>query len=112
MSAEQYERRIVALYADGPAMPDRDEDLRLRRAEFELAVDHRLGTAFPPDRRERLWVAQESVAQHRLWHLFKGLFAPGDHSDPLARALIGACARELDAAELRAYLQLPAEVGE
>ena len=51
LSAEAYERRIVALYADGPAMPDRDEDLRLRRAEFELAVDHRLGTAFPPERR-------------------------------------------------------------
>lgn len=112
LSAEEYERRIVALYADGSAMPDRDEDLRLRRAEFELAVDHRLGTAFPPDRRERLWVAQESVAQHRLWHLVKGLFAPGDRSDPLTHALIAACARQLDAGELRAYLALPESAGE
>ena len=112
LSAEEYERRIVALYADGPAMPGRDEDLRLRRAEFELAVDHRLGTAFPPERRERLWAAQESVAQHRLWHLFKGLFAPGDRSDPLTHALIAACARELDAGELRAYLALPEDVAE
>lgn len=109
LSAEEYERRIVALYADGPPMPDRDEDLRLRRAEFELAVDHRLGTAFPPERRERLWAAQESVVQHRLWHLVKGLFAAGDRSDPLTHALIAACARELDAGELRAYLELSAE---
>jgi len=112
LSAEEYERRIVALYAEGPAMPDCDEDLRLRRAEFELAVDHRLGTAFPPDRRERLWAAQQSVDRHRVWHLFKGLFARGDCSDPLAHALIAACARELDAEELRAYLELPEKAGE
>ena len=50
--------------------------------------------------------------QHRLWHLVKGLFAPGDRSDPLTHALIAACARELDAAELRAYLELPESAGE
>jgi hypothetical protein len=110
LSAEELERRIVALYADGPAMPDAAEDLRLRRAEFELAVDHRLGTAFPSERRERLWAAQQRVDRRRFWHLFKGLFArDGDTGAPLTRALVVACARELDANELRDYLELSVE---
>ena len=110
LSAEEFERRIVALYADGPAMPDAAEDLRLRRAEFELAVDHRLGMTFPAERRERLWAAQQRVDRRRFWHLFKGLFArDGDIAAPLTRALVAACARELDEAELRDYLALSAE---
>lgn len=109
LSAEEYERRIVALHADGPAMPDREEELRLRRAEFDLAVDHRLGIAFPAERRERLWAAQQGVDRRRVWHLFKGLFArSGDPSEPIARALIEACANELDTAELRDYFELSA----
>ena len=110
LSAEEFERRIVALYTDGPAMPSAAEELRLRRAEFELAVDHRLGTAFPLDRRERLWAAQQRVDRRRFWHLFKGLLArDGDTAAPLTRALAAACARELDPTELRDYLELSAE---
>jgi hypothetical protein len=110
LSAEEYERRIVALYADGPAMPDREEDLRLRRAEFELAIDHRLGVAFPADRRDRLWAAQQGVDRRRAWYLFKGLFArSGDPSEPITRALIDACVSELDTDELRDYFELSAE---
>lgn len=109
LSAEEYERRIVALHADGPAMPGREEDLRLRRAEFDLAIDHRLGVAFPVERRERLWAAQQSVDRRRAWHLFKGLFERrGDLSAPMTRALIEACANELDTAELRDYFELSA----
>jgi hypothetical protein len=107
LSAEDYERRIVALHADGPAMPTRDEDLRLRRAEFDLGVDHRLGIAFPPDRRERLWAAHQRVDRRRAWYLLKGLLArSGDPADPIARALIVACADELDDGELRDYFSL------
>lgn len=110
LSAEEYERRIVALYADGPAMPDREEELRLRRAEFELAIDHRLGVAFPAERRDRLWAAQQGVDRRRAWHLFKGLFArSGDPSEPMTRALIEACANELDTTELRDYFELSME---
>ncbi len=110
LSAEEYERRIVALHADGPAMPDREEELRLRRAEFDLAIDHRLGVAFPAERRERLWAAQQGVDRRRAWYLFKGLFArSGDPSGPITRALIEACANELDSGELRDYFELSAD---
>lgn len=110
LSTEEFERRVVALHADGPAMPDAAEELRLRRAEFELAVDCRLGTAFPAERRERLWVALQRVDRRRFWHLFKGLFArDGDTAAPLTRALVTACARELDDVDLRNYLELSAE---
>lgn len=107
LSAEEYERRIVALYADGPAMRGREEELRLRRAEFELAIDHRLGVAFPAERRDRLWAAQQRVDRRRAWYLFKGLFArSGDPSEPITRALIDACVSELDTTELRDYFEL------
>jgi hypothetical protein len=110
LSAEEYERRIVALHADGPAMPDREEELRLRRAEFDLTIDHRLGEAFPVERRERLWAAQQGVDRRRAWHLFKGLFArSGDPSEPITRALIDAYANELDTTELRDYFELSAD---
>lgn len=107
LSAEEFERRIVALYDQGPALPDRDEERRLRRAEFELRIDHRLGQHFPPERRERLWAVQQRFDRLRYWHLFKGLFARGgDVSGPLATSLIRAYATELDEAELRCYFEL------
>lgn len=109
LPAEEYERRIVALYTDGPAMPDREEEARLRRAEFELAIDHRLGVAFPAERRDRLWAAQQGINRRRAWYLFKGLFArSGDPSEPMTRALIEACANELDTTEMRDYFELSA----
>lgn len=107
LSVEEYERRVVALHEGGPAMPTRDEDLRLRRAEFELAVDHRLGVKFPAVRRERLWAAQQRMERRKLWHLLKGLATPGGHpSDPLTRAWVAACADVLDPVELQAYFEL------
>lgn len=109
LSAEVFERRVVALYEDGPAMPDRAEELRLRRAEFDLAIDHRLGIDFPAGRRDRLWAAQQRIDRRRFWYLFKGVFARSrDPSEPLTRALISACANELDEAELRRYFELSA----
>lgn len=109
LSAEEFERRVVALYQDGSAMPDRAEESRLRRAEFDLAIDHRLGVDFPADRRGRLWAAQQRVDHRRLWYIFKGAFArSGDPSEPLTRALVNACADELDQAELRRYFELSA----
>lgn len=107
LPAEEFERRVVALYDDGPALPGRDEELRLRRAEFELRIDHRLGQDFPKARRDHLWQMQRRFDRLRFWHLFRGLFTPGDDaSGPLATALIRTYAKVLDDAELRAYFEL------
>lgn len=114
LTVEEYERRVVDMYRDGPAMPDRVEELRLRRAEFDLRIDHRLGQDFPAARREQLWAAQQRFDKRRVWHLFNGLLSPGifkqgsDVSGPLTAALIAAYAQVLDAAELQQFFDLEA----
>lgn len=108
LSGEEYDHRIVALYADGPALPDHEETARLRRAEFDLLIDHRLGTGFPVARRERLWAAQRRLDRRRVWHLLRGWLArDDDQSAPMTRALLRAYAEVLHEEELVEFFDLP-----
>jgi hypothetical protein len=65
LSLDEYERRLVALQSRAPSRPSRAERARLDRAELDLFIDRRLGTAFPGDRRQALWAVQREV--RRQW---------------------------------------------
>lgn len=106
LSTAEYERRIVALHAGRAPMPTPDQDLALRRAELDLAIDHRLGTHFPPERREALWAVRQRVERQRLR---LGLAQAARHLLP--QALSRSAARLVGSME-RAYAEVlsPAEL--
>ena len=54
LSRDEYERRIVDLYGQAPAAPDRNQQADLSRRELDLMIDYRLGLNFPSDRRDAL----------------------------------------------------------
>lgn len=98
LSPEEYRRRIVALH---DAAPESGGETALERREFDLRLDHRLGTRFPAQRRERLWAAHQAFQRRRWLHLLRGLLpGSGGPSAALAAGLARAYARELDADEL------------
>jgi hypothetical protein len=66
LSGAEYDRRVVALQEGLPAAPSRSERARVRRAEFDLMIDYRLGTRFPGDRREALWAVQQRIERGRV----------------------------------------------
>jgi len=66
LSDQEYERQILGLYRNLPPMPSPAQDTETRRQELNLAIDHRLGRAFPEERRSALWAAQQRVEKKRL----------------------------------------------
>lgn len=66
LSAAEYGRRIVELYAGLPTKPDKEEEARVRRQELDLTIDHRLGKDFPQEKREALWRIQQQVEKKRV----------------------------------------------
>jgi hypothetical protein len=62
----EYEKQIVSLYRNLPPMPSPAQDTETRQQELNLAIDHRLGRAFPEERRLALWAAQQRVEKKRL----------------------------------------------
>lgn len=68
-----YDRKIIELYSKLPPNPTRDQYNSVRRAEFQLAIDHRLGINFPADRREMLSSINDRVDRKRLRLIFKYL---------------------------------------
>jgi hypothetical protein len=109
LSQEEYERQIIALHSGLPPCPSKEQDLRVRRKELDLAVDHRLGRDFPQERREALWAIQQRIERKRLRlmfkHLLKRLFARGLTRDAqnLAAYLVDEYATVLTEAELDAF---------
>jgi len=65
ITLSEYREGIASLYRDAAAMPTREQDATLRRAELDLAIDHRLGIEFPGDRRDALWHAAQALERHR-----------------------------------------------
>ena len=110
LSGEEYDRRIVALHKNLPPVPSTEQQRQIRRAELELAIDYRLGTDFPSDRRDALWMVHERVAQRRgrlmLWHFVRRIL-PGA-LERRANRLVGYLEREyakvLTATELEQFL--------
>jgi hypothetical protein len=109
LSGAEFDRRVVALHSDLPATPSRSERNRVRRAEFDLMIDYRLGTRFPTERRESLWGVQERIERGRLAlgvrYLLSGLI-PGSAeagATRLARRLEREYASVLAPEELRMF---------
>ncbi|MCU0559687.1 MAG: hypothetical protein MUD16_05775 [Desulfobacterales bacterium] len=112
LSDEEYEAKIIALHRDLPPMPSAEQDRQTRRMALDLAIDHRLGCAFPAERRERLWAIQERVEKRRLWlalrhplrRFFAKRFARG--AQGLAGYLVEEYANVLSRAELERFFGL------
>ena len=88
LTDEEYEKRIVELHRGLPPMPTDEQDRQVRRMALDLAIDHRLGCDFPPERRESLWAVQQRVEKKRLWlalkYPFRRLFAKALRAMPRA----------------------------
>jgi hypothetical protein len=93
-------------------MPTEEEDRQVRRTELNLAIDHRLGRDFPPERRELLWAIQQRVEKRRLWlalkYPFRRLFAKSlaRGAQGLAGYLVDEYAEVLTKAELKSFFSL------
>src|ERR1700751_5032781 len=66
LTDDEYETKIVQLHRGLPPMPTKEQDRELRRRELELAIDHRRGCDFPPERREALWAIKQRMEKQRL----------------------------------------------
>lgn len=73
LSDEEYDRAIIALHSNLPAVPSLKTRRDVRRCELDLAIDHRLGREFPRSKRDALWSIQQSVEKRRLWLALKYL---------------------------------------
>jgi hypothetical protein len=110
LSAEEFERRVAELHRGLPPAPTPAQEREVRRRELDLSVDHRLGTAFPAERRRAMWTIQEEVERRRgrlaLRHLLD-LLVPGSldrGSTRLADYLISEYSKVLDDEELARFL--------
>jgi hypothetical protein len=80
LSIEEYDRKIVALHVGLPPIPSAEQQRQVRRAELDLAIDHRLGLDFPSERRNALWAIQERVEKRRgrlVFHYLLRKLLPG-----------------------------------
>lgn len=108
----EYEKRIVSLYRGLPPMPSPEQDQEIRRQELNLAIDHRLGRAFPEERRSALWAAQQRVEKKRLRLAMKYLLHRlvtkllVRHAQSLAGYAAEEYAKVLSPEELRRFLDL------
>lgn len=64
LELDEYERRLVALYAAAPAKPSKEHRRHRARTELDLRVDYLLGTEFPVLRRDALWRAHERIRRN------------------------------------------------
>lgn len=111
LTDEEYRRRIVRLHEKASPMPSRDEDRRIRRAELDLAVDHRLGNEFPAARRESLWQVMQGIERRRLRligeyflrRLFRRDPLPESSANRLAKTMIARFHEVLDERELESF---------
>ena len=118
ISGEEYDRRIVSIHSGLSPMPSTEEELAVRRAELDCAVDHRLGCDYPRDKREALWRILQDVEKRRVRlaarHLVTSLFrsrsarerGPTRGADALTRAMVERFSEVLDATELESFFEL------
>ncbi|MGE5468203.1 MAG: hypothetical protein ACM3Y9_12340 [Ignavibacteria bacterium] len=112
LSAEEFDRRIVALYSGLPPDPGKQMQQETSRRELDLTIDHRLGTRFPQERREALWQIQQRVEKRRLRLLFGRLLSAFSYrplyrqANGLAGYLVDEYAKVLSPEELQAYFDL------
>lgn len=71
LSDEEYDERIIELHRGMPPILSREQELKIRQQELELAIEHRLGRDFPRSKREALWAIQQKVDKKRFRLIFK-----------------------------------------
>jgi hypothetical protein len=109
ISLEEYQKGVVAIQAELPPMPTREQDRTARRAALDLAIDHRLGVDFPKERRAALFAVQQELERRRLWVVLRhGLARLFRFSrEPAARGLahfaVDEYAKVLSRPELEAF---------
>jgi hypothetical protein len=112
LTDEEYERRIVQLHRGLPPSPTKEREREVRRMELDLAIDHRLGRAFPRARRDALWEIQQQVEKKRLWLALRYLLRRWFPStlvrgaQNLAGYMVDEYARVLDNDELESFFRL------
>jgi hypothetical protein len=112
LSDDEYEGKVIELHRGLPPMPTKEKDEEVRRAELNLAIDHRLGCDFPPERREALWTIQQRVEKRRLRLAFKYFlrrFLPkkiARDAQGLAGYMVDEYAKVLSEAELQSFFGL------
>jgi hypothetical protein len=78
LSDEEYDRRLVALYAGLPPVPSKEQQRQVRTAALNLAIDYRLGRDFPEERRRALASVdarvEKRVGRLILWRLVRKIF--------------------------------------
>lgn len=110
LTDDEYEQRIIELHRGLPPLPTKAQDAAIRRRELELAIDHRLGRNFPPERREALWAVQQRIEKRRLRlgfrHLLRRLFGPplAHDAQRLAGYVVDEYATVLSGPELERFL--------
>lgn len=108
ISDEEYDRRVVALHTSA-AEKGESRERRLRFAELNIMIDHRLGQDFPADRRRMLWEANEQAERRRRRLPFRfviGLLRTRSveaATEHLADDLVEAYAKVLTPRELQAF---------
>lgn len=109
LSGEEYDRAIVELYSNMPSIPSKEQRKEIRHQELNLAIDYRLGTDFPQDKREALWSVQKKLEKHRITLMFKYLFRRFffkifvKEAEGLANFVIDAYAEVLNEVELEQF---------
>ena len=107
LTQAEYERRILALNASGPAMPTRAQEEALRQGEMSLLIDYHLGIDFPEDRRARVLEEHRKLGRRFAWRLLASVLThPWNPSDGLAREQVRRFSRLLGDAELAALFDL------
>jgi hypothetical protein len=66
LTEREYEQAVVRLHDGSQSGGVVRVDERIRRRELDLAIDRRLGTLFPADRRDQLWAVQQGIEKARL----------------------------------------------
>jgi hypothetical protein len=112
---EEYDRSVVALEEEMSSMPTKEQERANRRAQLDLAIDHRLGCDFPLEKREALWVIMGNVEARRLrlsaTYIISRLFSFGrrerHHSAlGLAGFMVDQFSHVLNERELESYFEL------
>ncbi|MCU7933513.1 MAG: hypothetical protein KZQ99_01370 [Candidatus Thiodiazotropha sp. (ex Dulcina madagascariensis)] len=117
LSGEEYDRRVIELHRHASPMPDKEEDLAIRKQELNLSIDYRLGVDFPEQKREALWVIMQRVEKRRLWlglkYGLRMLFSRNsipkhlpEKANALAGFLVDECSSILNERERRSFFEL------
>jgi hypothetical protein len=112
LTNREYEEAIVDLHGRSPPSPTKSQEKAIRKQEFSLMIDHRLGREFPERLREELWCVHERIERRRLglaarsalWKLSLSSRSREAHS--LANLMVDEYAKVIGRAEAQRFFGL------